>query len=120
MLAVLIAMLMVDVLSHAMRGKYQQLSEALANDPGVLGLRVLVSMLCINALVQASVHIFSSPAFRIFVLIVSVVYAIFFVAHQLIHLFKGEKFGLHSILDVTHHALGAVAIWAAWQWKNAV
>lgn len=120
MLALLITMLMVDVLSHAMRGDYKELSEALAKDPGPTGLRVLVCMICFNALIQALVHTSSAGPFRLTILVLSVLYTAFFVAHQIVHLFGGEKPGLHSILDLTHHALGFLAIWAAWQWIGAV
>lgn len=116
MLAVLLAMLLVDVLRHAMQGDWQGLSDTLAHDPGPLGLRVLLSLLCLNVLVQVAVQIGQSPAFRTGVLVLTALYAGFFVAHQLVHLVKGEKPGLHTLLDLTHHALGAVATWSAWQW----
>lgn len=120
MLAVLIVMLIVDVLDYAMHGRYEQLSEILAHDPGARGLRVLVAMLSANSLIQTSVNLFSAAEFRVFIFICSIVYVLFFVAHQVLHLLKGESLGLHSVLDFTHHALGASAIWAAWNWINAV
>ena len=119
MLAVLIAMLLVDVLHHAMAGRYAELSATLAHDPGELGLRVLLVMLCANTLVQVGIHLFAGRAWRTAVLVLSVLYTLFFVLHQLVHLAGGEELGLHTVLDLTHHTLGLVACRAAWRWRQA-
>lgn len=118
MLAVLIAMLLVDTLRHAMAGRYTELTATLAHDPGVLGLRVLVVMLCFNTLVQVGVHLFSGRAWRTAVLVVTVLYVLFFLAHQVVHVAGGEGLGLHTVLDLTHHTLGVAACWAAWRWRQ--
>jgi hypothetical protein len=118
MLAVLIAMLLVDTLSHAMAGSYTELTATLAHDPGVLGLRVLVVMLCFNTLVQVGIHLFGGRAWRTAVLMVSVLYTLFFLVHQVVHVAGGEGLGLHTVLDLTHHTLGLVACWAAWRWRQ--
>lgn len=119
MLAVLIAMLLVDTLRHAMAGTYTELSATLSNDPGVLGLRVLLVMLCANTLVQVGIHLFCGRAWRTAVLVLTVLYTLFFLLHQVVHMAGGEGLGLHTVLDLTHHALGLVACGAAWRWRQA-
>jgi hypothetical protein len=118
MLAILLAMLLVDPLRHAMAGTYTELSDTLRHDPGVAGLRVLLVMLALNTLVQVAVHVFSSRRWRGILLGLSVLYTLFFLAHQIVHLLGGEEFGLHTLLDVTHHLLGCTACWAAWRWRQ--
>jgi hypothetical protein len=54
MLAVLLAMLMLSPLQYAMNGQYEGLTKVLREDPGPLGLQVLIVMLCLNALVQVT------------------------------------------------------------------
>ena len=54
MLAVLLAMLMLSPLQYAMNGQYEGLNKLLREDPGPLGLQVLIVMLCLNALVQVT------------------------------------------------------------------
>ena len=46
-------------------------------------------------------------------------YTLFFLLHQVVHMAGGEGLGLHTVLDLTHHALGLVACWAAWRWRQA-
>jgi hypothetical protein len=121
MLAVLLAMLMIDTLRYAMAGAYQELTAVLAHDPGAMGLQVLVAMLCLNTLVQVLVHIASSKPWRAALFVLTVLYTLFFLAHQIVHLAMGETLGLHTLLDVTHHLLGVLGCWGCWKWwKSAV
>ncbi len=118
MLTLLITMLLLDPIQHAMNGRYAELSQTLKKDPGELGLTLLIGMLCFNALTQVGIQLFSNYAWRAFVLIASVTYGLFFLIHQVVHLIGGETFGLHTVLDLTHHILAITSVLAAWKWKN--
>lgn len=118
MLVVLLAMLIADMDRLAIQGSYGELSQSLAADPGLTGLWVLVSLMCLNSLVQVSVHTFDAPLFRRAVFWTSVAYTAFFVLHQATHIIAGERFSLHTILDLTHHVLGLWACWASSRWAS--
>ena len=62
MLAILLAMLLIDPLQYLMSGQYEDLSQTLQHDPGTLGLRVLMVMLCLNTLMQVGIQMFAGPA----------------------------------------------------------
>lgn len=119
MLAILLAMLLIDPLQHAMAGQYEVLTRTLQHDPGTLGLRVLIGMLCANTLIQVGIQMFGGHAWRNFVLVITVLYGLFFLIHQVVHVMSGEALGLHTMLDVTHHLLAASAVVAAYQWRKA-
>lgn len=118
MLAILLAMLLIDPLQYLMRGQYEDLSQTLQHDPGTLGLRVLVVMLCLNTLMQVGIQMFAGPRWRSGVLAVTALYGLFFLVHQVVHVAGGEALGLHTVLDVTHHLLAIAATAAAWRWKK--
>lgn len=119
MLAVLLAMLLLDILRQAMAGRYSALSQILATDPGPRGLAVLIYLLALNAVVQPVIHVGSSHGFRTAIFVLTALSALFFLLHRAVHLLKGEKPGLHTILDAAHHVVGAVGTWAAWEWMDA-
>jgi hypothetical protein len=116
MLAVLLAMLIADVDRLAIQGSYEHLAESLGDDPGSTGLWILVALICLNALVQVAVRTFAGRGFRRAVFWTSVAYTAFFVLHQAAHVWAGERFSLHTLLDLTHHALGLWACWASSRW----
>jgi hypothetical protein len=118
MLAILLAMLLIDPLQYLMSGQYEDLSQTLQHDPGTLGLRVLMVMLCLNTLMQVGIQMFAGPRWRSFVLAVTALYGLFFLIHQVVHVAGGEALGLHTLLDVTHHLLAIAATTAAWRWKK--
>ena len=119
MLAVLLAMLMLSPLQYAMNGQYEALALVLRDDPSPLGLQVLIVLLCLNAIVQVTVHARSCRTVKVCVLVLSVLYGLFFLAHNIVHMVGGEPLGLQSVLDFTHHALAGLAIWGAWRWQKA-
>ncbi|NRT56023.1 hypothetical protein [Sphaerotilus uruguayifluvii] len=118
MLALLIVMLLLDPLRKAMGGDYAGLSLLLQQDPGEQGLRILIGMICLNALVQVLVHVRSCRTARVTALVLSALYGLFFVAHHIIHLRAGEQPGLQTGLDMTHHLLAGLAVWGAWRWMK--
>jgi hypothetical protein len=119
MLAVLLAMLVADLDRLAMRGSYEDLAESLSGDPGVGGLWILTGLICANALLQVAIRTFDARSFRRAVFWLSAAYTAFFVVHQVVHIWSGERFTLHTILDVTHHVLGVWACWASSHWLRA-
>ena len=119
MLALLLAMLMLSPLQYAMNGQYEALTKVLREDPSPLGLQVLIVMLCLNALVQVTVYARSCRTAKVSVFILSVLYGLFFLVHNIVHMVGGEPLGLQSVLDFTHHALAGFAIWGAWRWQKA-
>ncbi|OGB38443.1 MAG: hypothetical protein A2461_01510 [Burkholderiales bacterium RIFOXYC2_FULL_59_8] len=60
MLAILLMMFLVDLERFAMLGQYKELSESLANDPGALGLLVLVCLVDLNVIMQIAIRTFSA------------------------------------------------------------
>ena len=116
MLAILLAMLMLEPLRQMMAGTYEQLSTTLRNDPGQLGLKVLIALVCSNAVVQVSVQSLSCRTSKVAILAVSVLYGLFFLVHNLVHFAGGEGLGLQTLLDATHHVLAVAAVWGAWRW----
>ncbi|MGV0959998.1 MAG: hypothetical protein ACOYB1_09180 [Limnohabitans sp.] len=110
MLAVLLAMLLIDPLQHAMAGQYEALTHTLEHDPG---------MLCANTLMQVGIQMFGGPVWRNFVLVITALYGLFFLIHQVVHMAGGEALGLHTVLDVTHHLLAVAGGVAAHQWRKA-
>ncbi len=118
MLAVLLTMFIADIVRLAMLGQYTELSNSFMTDPGILGLWVLTILICINTLVQVAVHTFDGTTFRKSIFWISVFYTLFFLLHQIFHLYTGEQFGLHTVLDITHHVLGFWACWASHRWSN--
>jgi hypothetical protein len=119
MLAILLAMLMLEPLRQSMAGTYEQLSLTLQHDPGQLGLQVLIAFVCLNAIVQVSVQALSCRTSKISILIISVLYGLFFLVHNLFHFAGGEQLGLQTLLDVTHHLLASVAIFGSWRWYKS-
>ena len=116
MLAVLLLMLLADIVRLAALGQYVQLSLALAADPGIAGLWGLVGLACANVWMQVAIHTFEGKAFRCWVVVATAACTLFFMGHQAVHWVAGEGLGLHTVLDVTHHTLGAWGTWAAWRW----
>jgi hypothetical protein len=115
MLALLIAMLILEPLRYAMNGQYEALTSLLSKDPGPAVLQVLIALLCLNVLVQVTVHARECRTAKVSIFVLSVLYGLFFLAHNVLHFLGGEALGLQSVLDLTHHALAALAIWGAWR-----
>jgi sterol desaturase/sphingolipid hydroxylase (fatty acid hydroxylase superfamily) len=80
--AVLLAMLMLSPLQYAMNGQYEALTLVLRDDPSPLGLQVLIVLLCLNAIVQVTVHARSCRTAKVCVLVLSVLYGLFFFGAQ--------------------------------------
>ncbi len=120
MLFILITMLITDVLEYSMRGEYEDLSLLLRNDPGMVGLWFLSAMICFNVIAQMLIRTISKKACVWRAFWITLVYSLFFVVHQVVHVVNGEGFDIHTILGVTHHILGFWATWAAYKWAVSI
>ena len=118
MLAILLMMFIVDLERFVMLGQYKELTESLAQDPGALGLLVLVCLLCLNVIMQVAIRTFTNNWFRVVTVWLTAAYATFFLLHQVIHVAGGEPLGIHTPLDLTHHLLGVWGTWSAWRWRK--
>lgn len=118
MLAILLMMFIVDLERFVMLGQYKELTESLAQDPGALGLLVLVCLLCLNVIMQVAIRTFTNNWFRVATVWLTAAYATFFLLHQVIHVAGGEPLGIHTPLDLTHHLLGVWGTWSAWRWRK--
>lgn len=116
MLFLLLTMFITDIVELAMQGNYATTSEFLAKDPGIDGLWFLAFLICFNVLIQMAIRSLSCIKFKWFIFIATIAYGLFFLAHQIIHLFNGEGYDIHFIIDLTHHAIAIWASWAAHRW----
>nr|VFK17271.1 MAG: hypothetical protein BECKLFY1418C_GA0070996_10306 [Candidatus Kentron sp. LFY] len=114
MLLLELAMLIIGFAGYAITGDFSPL----AIDPGRQGLWMLSTMFCINVLVQMFVRIVDTGPFRWFIFGLTLVYTLFFIAHQLDHLLRGERLDVNMLFDMTHHVVGIVTIWCAYRWAR--
>jgi hypothetical protein len=111
MLFLLVLMMITDLIEFGMRGDFS----ALAKDPGMKGLWFIAVVACINVLGQIFVLIARSKRSRWAIFLFSSIYTLTFVGHQFVHVLGGEQFDIHSVLDISHHILGACASVAAYR-----
>ena len=114
MLFLLFLMMLTDITECGMKNDFT----LLLKDPGIKGLYFISTMTIINVLIQVSVFSFGNILFRYSILILSILYTLFFLAHQIIHLTAGEGIDIHFFLDITHHLLGAWAIIYSYKWTK--
>lgn len=119
MLLLLLAMFITDLVEFSMRGAYQALSAQLRDDPGAVGLWLLSVLICLNVIAQMAIRSVHHDRCRWRVFWFTAAYAVFFMGHQLVHLFAGEGLDIHFVLNVTHHLIGIWAAWAAYRWARA-
>ena len=112
MAIILIMMQITDLVEAGMKNDYSEFTHHLK----MKGLWILSIMAIINVIIQNLVKISDYPVVRWVVLIVSILYTLFHVIHQLVHLISGDKFDIHFCFDITHHALGITAIIFAIKW----
>ncbi len=112
MLFLLIVMVITDLVKYGMSGDFSPLIK----DPGMRGLWFIATVTCISVLVQMFLRTYDDKRCRWSFFAVTLAYTLIFIAHQLIHLFSGDGFDIHFVLDVTHHILGIWATIAAYKW----
>ena len=114
MLFLLFLMMLTDITECGIKNDFTLLHK----DPGVKGLYFISAMTIINVLLQVTVFTIRKILFRKVVFLISILYTLFFIIHQVIHLRSGEGIDIHFFLDLTHHILGILAIIYSYNWKN--
>ena len=114
MLFVLLLMMITDLIECGMKNDFS----LLLKDPGISGLYLIVIMAITNVIVQISVFTFENKIFKWTVFVLSMLYTLLFVAHQVDHLMAGEGIDMHFFLDITHHLLGIWTTIYAYKWAR--
>jgi hypothetical protein len=114
MLFLLFLMMIADIVECGIKNDFSFLTK----DPGSKGLWFIVIMTIINVSIQISVQTFESKKFRWFVFSLTLLYTLFFIGHQVVHLVMGEGIDIHFFLDITHHLLGIWAVIFAYKWAK--
>src|SRR3989344_4007770 len=92
--------------------------DLLQNDPGTIGLWMTAVLLCINVLIQIAVRTFDGKKFRQSIYVVSIIYMLLFVAHQIFHFATGDGVSIDLMYDITHHIIGVWVIIYARKWAK--
>src|SRR3989344_4122685 len=92
--------------------------DLLQNDPGVIGLWMTAVLLCINVLIQITIRTFDGKKFRQGIYVISIIYMLLFVAHQIFHFVAGDGVTIDLIYDTTHHIIGVWVIIYAHKWAK--
>lgn len=92
--------------------------DILQNDPGIIGLWMTAVFLSINVLIQISIRTFNGKKFRQSIYIISIIYMLLFVAHQIFHFANGDGITINLMYDITHHILGIWVIIYARKWAK--
>ncbi len=92
--------------------------DLLQNDPGTIGLWMTAILLCINILIQIAIRTFDGRKFRQSIYVISVIYMLLFVAHQIFHFAAGDRITIDLMYDITHHIIGIWVIIYASKWAK--
>ena len=92
--------------------------DLLQNDPGALGLWLTAVILSINVLIQIAIRTFDGKKFRQSIYVVSIIYVLLFVAHQIFHFAAGDGITIDLLYDTTHHIIGVWVIIYARKWAQ--
>ena len=90
----------------------------LRNDPGAVGLWMTAVILCINVLIQIAIRTFDGKKFRQGIYVISIIYVLLFVAHQIFHFATGDGVTIDLMYDTTHHIIGVWVIIYARKWAK--
>ena len=92
--------------------------DLLQNDPGTIGLWMTAVLLCINVLIQIAIRTFDSRKFRQSIYVISIIYMLLFVVHQIFHFAVGDGITIDLMYDITHHIIGIWVIIYARKWAK--
>ena len=92
--------------------------DLLQNDPGTAGLWMTAVILCINILIQIAIRTFDGKKFRQGIYVMSIIYVLLFVAHQIFHFVAGDGVTIDLMYDTTHHIIGVWVIIYARKWAK--
>jgi hypothetical protein len=118
MLFLLLTMFITDIVEQAIKGSFESFSAFMAKDPGFVGLWFLACLICANVLAQMAIRVIHKKQCRWIAFYTTLIYTLFFLTHQVVHLIAGEGFDIHFIIDITHNILGFWASWAAFKWAT--
>lgn len=107
MLMVIVLMFIIDLSKSAI---YTDFSKW-ASDPGYGGLKALIVVLTIYLFMPMLIRTVNARWFRWTVVVLTIFFTLFFIAHQISHMLAGDKpMSIFHVLDFSHHVLG---IWTA-------
>ena len=113
----LFLLIMMTVSDLTVAGLSQNLN-LLQNDPGAVGLWMTAVLLSINIIIQIAVRTFDGKKFRQSIYLVSIIYMLLFVAHQIFHFAAGDGVTIDLMYDTTHHIIGVWVIIYARKWAK--
>lgn len=92
--------------------------DLLQNDPGTIGLWLTAVLLSFNVLIQIAVRTFDGKKFRQSIYVISIIYMLLFVGHQIFHFAAGDGVTIDLMYDITHHIIGIWVIIYAFKWAK--
>ncbi|RZI42233.1 hypothetical protein EGT07_13510 [Herbaspirillum sp. HC18] len=122
MFMVLLAMFVTDLARSAIAENFSDW----AQDMSYGGLLVMLVVMSFYVFMPMLVLTVGARWFRFFVVGITALMTLFFIAHEIAHLLAGDMpFGVRHVLDFSHHILGvwvtaAAMMWARMPVKDAV
>lgn len=116
MFLIFLAMFVIDLTKSAIAIDFAKWS----HDPGNGGLKVLIIVMLFYAFMPVLIKMTNARWFKFVAIGLAVFFTLFFIAHQLTHIVAGDKpTGLMSLLDIAHHILGVIVIYASIGWLRS-
>jgi hypothetical protein len=113
MIILLLMMFISDYIRLGISGDFSSLK----TDPGIPGLWILTTMVCLNLFIQVLVQISKAKPAKIFITGFAGIYGLFFLGHQLVHYQSdGFKFDVHILLDTSNHVFSLIAFFYGLKW----
>lgn len=115
LLQLVVAMFIVAIYRGAIANDFT----GFTRDPGTLGIDVMIIVFTIYAFIPVLVRVTDWRPFRWFMVGASVFFLLFFIAHQLTHMFvDNTPLNLYHVLDFAHHLLMVWMIASAIRWAR--
>jgi hypothetical protein len=108
MFLLFLGMLVMEFLTAVVSGDLTAFTSA----EGQTGMKIMIFLMLLHALVPMLVVSFKAVWFRWFIAVLTMFFGLFMVMHEVSHLFivSNRTFGVRDALDFAHHGL---AIWVA-------
>lgn len=113
-----IALLMI-LMSFVMKAGINTDFSDFAHHPGPEGWAFLCWQFSLYVVLGVAALYVDAAIFRWLNVLMFAAATLFMLAHQLGHMREGMVYGLTGVLDVVHHAVGALMTWQAWQWARS-
>lgn len=102
-----------------MRGAIENDFKSFAEDPGYLGMNIMIVIFTIYVFIPIFVQLWARPFFKWFLFGVSVFFLLFFVAHELTHLHNDAVYmSLEKLLDLSHIVILFWVVACTLQWAR--